>query len=245
MFDGLRAKSHGASLARIFLYEFILWLTRQMWRVLFRAKAFHAERAPAAGPLLIAANHQSFLDPPLVSVFITQRHMSFLARSGLFRFGPFARLILWLNSIPINEEQSDTAAIKEILRRLDAGGAVLIFPEGSRTGDGAMHAFKRVVALLVKKSSCPVLPVAIEGTYDVWPRDGRPRLFSGPIYVEYGNPIPHDELMANGPDGALRRLEAEIAAMRMSLRARLRERTRGRLPKPGPGDAPHVLDPEF
>lgn len=218
--------------------QFVLW-------ILYRVRVSGRENIPPTGPLLIIANHQSFLDPPLVSAFITNRHIDFIARAGLFRFGPFARLITALNSVPIAEQGGDTAAMKEALRRLAMGRAVLIFPEGSRSPDGAMRPFKRGAAVLVKRSSCPVLPVVVEGAFDAWPRSRpRPFLFGRRIAIRYGRPIPHDELMRDGPDAALRRLEREIDAMRLQLRAELRARTRGRLPAPGPGDAPMLASSE-
>lgn len=208
-------------------------------RIVFRVRWIGCDSVPTTGPLLIIANHQSYLDPPLISTGITRRNIDFIARAGLFRNRLFGWLIGTLNSIPITEQGGDTAAMKEALRRLADGKAVLLFPEGSRTHDGAMTPFKRGVAVLVKRAMCPVLPAAIEGAYDAWPR-GRaaPRLLGYRVAVRYGDPIPHADLMADGPDAALRRLEREIDTMRLGLRAELRERTNGRLPAPGPADRP-------
>ena len=207
--------------------------------VFYRVRPEHPRRVPERGPILIIANHQSFLDPPLVGSFIGFRHTDFIARGGLFKFKPFGWLIAALNSIPVGEGASETVAIKEALRRLEMGRAVILFPEGSRTPDGAMRPFKRGIALLVKKANCPVVPVAIEGVHDAWPRDrARPFLFGKRIAMRYAEPIPHEELMEDGPDAALRRLEREIDAMRLDLRAGLRARSGGRYPAPGAGDHP-------
>jgi 1-acyl-sn-glycerol-3-phosphate acyltransferase len=208
----------------------------------YRVRPQHLDRVPHRGAVLIVANHQSFLDPPLVGCFMDFRHTDFIARGGLFKFKPFGWLIAALNSIPVGEGASETAAIKEALRRLGMGRAVILFPEGSRSPDGAMRPFKRGIAVLVKKAGCPVIPAAIEGVHDAWPRErSRPFLLGKRIALRYGEPIPHAELMADGPDAALRRLEREIDAMRLQLRAELRERTRGRFPPPGAGD--HPFDP--
>ena len=184
------------------------------------ARAYHAARVPAAGPLLIAANHESYLDPPLVGSFLHTRQISYIARAGLFKFKPLAWLITALNSISLKEDSGDAAAIREILRRLERGDAVLIFPEGSRSPDGEMQEFKRGVALLVKKARCPVLPVAVDGCFDAWPRHRKlPRIFHR-VGVLYGEPIPYDELMKDGPDAALERLHAEVATLLEELRRR-------------------------
>jgi len=206
----------------------VYWLCHHLSALIFilvyRVRAFYPSRVPARGSVLIAANHQSFFDPPLVGSMLMQRQVSFVAKFGLFGFGPFAWLIRTLNSVPIKEDTGDAGAIKEVLRRLATGDAVVIFPEGSRTPDGNMHAFKRGVALLVKRANCPVVPVAVEGVYDAWPIHRKiPRFLGQRMAIMYGEPIESDELMKDGPDAALRRLEAEISTMRAQLRTYLRE----------------------
>ncbi len=237
MFARLRARRPGTTLGNLFVYETMRRLLSLILRVLYRPVVQEVTRVPPTGPVLLAANHQSFLDPPVIGFAVRNRHLDYVARAGLFASPAFGRLIRALNAIPISEEGADAVAIREILRRLEAGRAVLIFPEGSRTPDGAMHEFKRGVAVLVRRSSCPVMPVAIEGVYDIWPRSSKwPRLFGCRVAVRYGNPIPHDELLRHGPDAALDRLRREIDAMRLELRAELHRRSGGRFPPPGAGD---------
>ncbi|MCW5776158.1 MAG: 1-acyl-sn-glycerol-3-phosphate acyltransferase [Phycisphaeraceae bacterium] len=237
MFARLRARRPGTTLGNLFVYETMRRLLSLIIRVLYRPVVQEVGRVPLTGPVLLAANHQSFLDPPVIGFAVRERHLDYVARAGLFASPVFGGLIRALNAIPISEEGADAAAIREILRRLEAGRAVLIFPEGSRTADGAMHEFKRGVAVLVRRSSCPVMPVAIEGVYDTWPRSARwPRLFGCRVAVHYGEPIPHDELLQDGPDAALDRLRREIDSMRLNLRSELRRQTGGRFPLPGPGD---------
>ena len=121
---------------------------------------------------------------------------------------------------------------------------MLIFPEGTRTPNGRVQPFKRGVILLVKRSHCPVVPVAIEGPFDIWPKGGKMRLFSARIAVRFGEPIPAEELMRDGPDAALARMAREIETMRLGLRRMLRRHTKGRYPPPGLGDTadPRVLE---
>lgn len=237
MLDRVRALHPGSSIPHIVFYGFCRRAARLVLLVSYRVVCRGSAQVPRTGPVLIVANHQSFLDPPLVSSFITNRQIDFIARAGLFRSRLFAWLIGSLNSVPIAEDGGDTAAMKEALRRLAMGRAVLIFPEGSRSPDGAMRPFKRGVSVLVKRAGCPVLPVAVEGVHEAWPRgSGRPLVLGRRLAVRYGRPIPHEEIMADGPDAALRRLEREIDRMRLGLRAELRERTGGRYPPAGAGD---------
>lgn len=243
MLSRYRARHPGAKLPKMLLFEFCHFLSITFIKLCYRPFHKGVEKVPARGAFLIVSNHQSFFDPPLVGGLITTRHTDFIARAGLFKFKPFGWLIAALNSIPVAGDGNDTAAMKEALRRLALGRCVILFPEGSRTPDGAMRPFKRGIALLVKRAKCPVMPAAIEGVYDAWPRrNARPYFFGKRIAVMYGDPIPHDDLMKDGPDAALRRLEVEIDRMRLILRAQLRERTGGTLPAPGPGDEPYDPD---
>ena len=191
-------------------------------------------------PHIIVANHQSYLDSGAVGVAVGPRHTDSVAREGLFKIPGFGRLIRWLHAFPVREDGGgDTRAIKETLARLERGRAVIIFPEGSRSTDGSVGEFKRGAAVIVKRSKCPVLPVAVEGAYDAWPRgSARPKLFGQRVAASVGHPIPHDELMADGPDAALERLRREVDELRLGLRAQMRMASDGAHPPPGPADHP-------
>ncbi len=114
--------------------------------------------------------------------------MNYLARASLFRFGPFRWLINSLDAIPIDREGSSLAGIKETLRRLRQGEMVVVFPEGMRTWDGEVGPFKPGFTTLAVRGRAAIVPAAIEGAFDVWPRWQKlPRL--GIIHVHYGPPI--------------------------------------------------------
>lgn len=239
MFQRLKSRQPGATLGRLLFYELCSAATYYGSRILWRLHADGLGHVPASGPLLLAANHQSFLDPPLIGSSIRHRHLTFIARSGLFRSPAFAAMIRSLNSIPIREDTGDSQAIKATLEALDQGSAVLIFPEGSRCDDGAIAPFKRGVWLLMKRSRCPVLPVAIEGAFDAWPNSRKcPRLLGARVRIRFGTPLSHDELVAHGPDKGLELLRNTIDALRMDLRQELRAASGGKFPAPGPGDHP-------
>jgi len=219
------------------IYALCWWATCVVMVLLFRLRRFQCDRIPESGSLLVVANHQSHLDPPLVAMCFRRRQLHFLARASLFRNPWFGRLISTLNAIPLQDATGDLTAIRTVLDALSRGHAVLMFPEGSRSPDGAMHEFKRGAALLVRRAKCRVLPVAVEGAFDAWPRHrALPRLLGRRIAVMVGRPIEHAELMQYGPDEALRRLADEIDRMRLELRRKLRAASAGRYPPRGPGD---------
>ncbi|HEY6118243.1 MAG TPA: lysophospholipid acyltransferase family protein [Candidatus Dormibacteraeota bacterium] len=217
----LRDRQPGVSLARIVFYMFARGVAVLALKIVFKATAEGTENIPQTGAILMVANHQSYLDPPAVGGFVGKRHFEFLARASLFRFKPFAWLISLLNSVPIQDDQGDSGAIREILRRLEGGRAVLIFPEGSRSEDGQMHDFKRGAALVMRKAKCPVIPAAITGAYQRWPASEKwPRLSGPPVRVKYGTVIPYDELMKGGADAAMARLRDEVARLKAQLDAK-------------------------
>lgn len=223
-----------------FLYHFFGRTIQLILVVLYRCKWVGRNNVPKTGPVLIACNHQSYIDPPLVgSGLLWRRSLFFVARKTLFRNPVVGRTFVAINAIPVDQDATDTAAIRTFIEILKKGDPLLIFPEGSRTFDGRMEEFKRGMALLVKRSNCPVLPCAVEGVYDTWPRTAkRPKLRGCYIGIEFGQPIPHEELMRDGADAALRRVEREIDALRLRVRARLREQSGGRFPPKGPADEP-------
>lgn len=237
---GVRARA-----VRFVLYAVIVRLVRLGLTLVFRTRVFGAHHVPGTGGVLLICNHQSNLDPPAVSSSVTHRQLSFVAKEDLFRNRLGAWLFGSLNSIPLKLGESDARAIKQVVHRLRTGNAVLIFPEGTRTPNGRVQPFKRGMSLLVKRSACPVVPVAIEGPFDIWPKGGKMRLLSARIAVRFGRPIDADELMRDGPDAALARMASEIEAMRLGLRRVLRRHTNGRYPPAGPGDTsdPRVLEP--
>ena len=242
MFAGFRKKRPGTPLSAMLSYAFARNVCVALFTLLYRFRVYGSRRLPADGPVLLVANHQSYLDPPAIGVGVSHRHLDYIARLGLFEGKVLAWLLTQFNSLPIREQGGDAGAIKEILRRLEAGRAVLIFPEGTRTDDGAMTEFKRGIAVLVKRSMCPVIPVAVEGCFDAWPRHRTwPRFWGKRVAVSFGRPIAHEELMKDGADAALRRLEGETQRLRMGLRRLLRRQTGGRFPAPGPGDSAAIV----
>jgi 1-acyl-sn-glycerol-3-phosphate acyltransferase len=145
------------------------------------------ERIPTFGPVLVCSNHQSHFDPVLVGL-CSDRRMNYLARDSLFRIPGFRQLIDYYDAIPIDREGTALAGLKETLRRLKRGEMVLIFPEGSRTYDGEIAPLKPGFLTLARRAQAAVLPVGIDGAFDVLPRHRCcPRVAT--ICVTFGEPI--------------------------------------------------------
>jgi 1-acyl-sn-glycerol-3-phosphate acyltransferase len=120
-----------------------------------------------------------------------------------------------LNAIPINEKEGDSVAIRKAIRELGAGRCVLIFPEGARSPDGKLQDFKRGAWLLISRAKCAVLPAAIEGTHEAWPRSRpAPRLWRRRAAVAFGEILEHERLIAMGPDEGLAFLSRRIDELR-------------------------------
>lgn len=213
--DGVRAFDPGQPLWRIAFFRFFWLMARIALTLVYRLRSVHPERAPERGGLLVVANHQSHLDPPVVGVALRRRHIVPIARLGLFKNRVFGWLIGMLNSIPINEKEGDAVAIRKAIKELGKGRCILIFPEGSRSPDGRMQEFKRGAWLLISRSKCAVLPAGVEGPYDAWPRSRTlPRMWRQRAAVAFGEVVDHDRLVAMGADEGLAFLAARIEELR-------------------------------
>ncbi len=205
-------------------------------RVVYRVECVDIHHMPRTGGVILASNHQSFFDPPLLGSLIKWRQFSFMAHQYLFKVPLFGTCIRALNAVPVSGGGSDLSTIKALIVKLKEGRPVVVFPEGARTIDGSMQPFKRGVLLLMKRAKCPVVPAAIEGGFEAWPRHKKlPRFFGVRAVVVYGEPIAPEDLR---DEQALLRLAQQIDELRLRARAILRERTQGRQPPPGPGDQP-------
>jgi 1-acyl-sn-glycerol-3-phosphate acyltransferase len=171
--------------------NFYYWLgynlTRLIARIFFQIRILHPERMIQSGPVILAMNHQSFLDPPLAGI-TCDRAIYFLARRSLLNSPLLGWLLPKINVIPVNQEGVDRSALKILIRLIREGNCALVFPEGSRTPDGNLQPAQPGVGLVIAKTLAPVVPLRIFGAFDAWPIGGRIRLFR-PITVVVGEPI--------------------------------------------------------
>jgi 1-acyl-sn-glycerol-3-phosphate acyltransferase len=218
---------------------FVWWIlvrsvVRAGMRVLYRQRCQGRSNLPPNGPAIYVANHQSHYDPPSVGCLVGP--YASLARASLFDTRPWGWIIRQVGGIPLHRGRGDAGALRAAVDVLKAGGRVLLFPEGTRTPDGAVAPFRRGMLVLVKRSGAPVVPVAIEGAFDVWPIHRRYPRLRGRIKTCAGHPIPARELLDVPHQEAMERLRRAIDAMRLELRRELRDETGGRFPTAGPGD---------
>jgi len=170
-----------------FYYWIGYHLSRLAGRLFFRFRVIHRERMIQTGPVILAMNHQSYLDPPLAGT-TCDRAIYFLARRTLLDVPLLGWVLPKLNVIPVNQEGVDRSAIKAVIRVLQAGNGVLVFPEGSRTPDGTLQPAEPGMGLVIAKTLAPVVPLRIFGAREALPRSGG-RLRFVPITVVIGEPI--------------------------------------------------------
>ena len=171
--------------------NFYYWLgyhsSRLAGRLFFRFRVVHRERMIQSGPVILAMNHQSYLDPPLAGI-TCDRAIYFLTRRTLLDVPLLGWLLAKLNVIPVNQEGVDRSAIKALIRVLKAGNGVLLFPEGSRTLDGKLQPAEPGLGLVIAKTLAPVVPMRIFGAHEAMPRGGGGLHFV-PIIIVIGEPI--------------------------------------------------------
>jgi 1-acyl-sn-glycerol-3-phosphate acyltransferase len=202
---------------------FIGWsFYRTLFATYFRWQVYSSERVPLQGPVILAANHASFLDPPLVGSGL-KRDINYLARKSLFRFPVLGWILRAVNAVPVDRDGGGAAGLKAIMDRLRAGGAIILFPEGTRTQDGRFQPARSGIGLTVIKSMAPVVPVRVFGTYEAWGRHVR---FPKPhrVAVKYGQPMHFEKVRAEAADCSKARLKEiyqQVADEIMAAIARL------------------------
>ena len=178
---------------------------RAIFRFYFRWRVFNPERVPLSGGAVLASNHSSYIDPPLVGAGV-RRPINFLARDTLFRFPPMAWVLRQWGVVPLDRDGGSASGLRVILERLREGNAIVLFPEGTRTRDGQMQPARSGIGLIVIKSDQPVVPVRVFGTYEAY---GRHRLVPLPrrIAVKYGEPLRFERLRAEAKRASKARLK--------------------------------------
>ncbi len=179
----------------------------------YKVAVYGRENVPKEGPVLLLSNHQSFMDPPLCQGPI-KRDFHFMARHTLFQ-GAFGKLFPYFNCIPVNRDKPELSTMKRVIGVLKSGGAICLFPEATRTRDGKIADLKPGFGLFVRRTNATVIPVAVEGAFECWPR-GKRFPSRKPVTVIYGEPIDAEKVKELGDEkfaafitGTLRRLQNE------------------------------------
>ena len=160
--------------------------SRILAQILFRFRILHRERMIQSGPVILAMNHQSYLDPPLAGN-ACDRSIYFLMRSTLLNVPVLGRILPKLNVIPVDQEGIDRRALKKLIEVVRAGNGALVFPEGSRTLDGNLQPGQPGIGLIIAKTRAPVVPMRIFGAHEALPRGGGLRFCR--VTVVVGHPI--------------------------------------------------------
>lgn len=189
---------------RSLIYMLVRGTASCFFKSFFHLHVINREKLIEEGPAVIVANHQSFLDPPLVGSLYSNP-VNFLARKTLFDAPILKQVLPYCSTIGIDQNRPDPASIMQVLRTVRQGKRIIIFPEGSRCEDGQIHdAMPGIGLILSKLASVPVQPIRIEGAYDCLPIHSS-RLRFRPITLSVGDPIPFTEaeLKAKGRDAQL------------------------------------------
>jgi 1-acyl-sn-glycerol-3-phosphate acyltransferase len=168
-------------------YFTIYHLTRLIARVFFRFRVLHPERVIQEGPVILAMNHESYLDPPFAGI-ACRRAIYFLARKSLLDVPVLGWILPKLNVIPVDQEGGDRSALKTLIRILRANHCTIVFPEGSRTLDGNLQPAQPGIGFLIAKTRAPVVPMRIFGAHRALPRGGGKLRFC-PITIVVGEPL--------------------------------------------------------
>jgi 1-acyl-sn-glycerol-3-phosphate acyltransferase len=150
-------------------YRFNFWTLWPAFTLGFSFRSEGSRNVPPTGPLLILANHESFLDPPIIGLAV-RRKIHYLARKTLFRNPLFGAYLRSMGSVPVDQEGVAKEGIRASIDLLQAGKALLIFPEGERSPEGAMLPFKPGIQLVLRKAQVPILPVGVAGAFESYPR---------------------------------------------------------------------------
>ena len=169
------------------VYNIFYNLAKLLARIIFSMRVIHPERMVESGPLLIAVNHSSFFDPPLAGI-CSRRGVYYLARKTLLKWPFFGPLFPAMNVIPVERDGNDMSALREVIKKVKEGNAVLLFPEGTRSLDGDLQPARAGIGLVIAKTGAPVLPMRIFGAYEAFPKNAR-RFQLSQISVVIGEPI--------------------------------------------------------
>lgn len=228
----MKSSREGRSWPQRAWYESARWGTTLVFATLGGGvRASGREHLPRSGAALLVSNHLSFLDVLILGLSVP-RTLSYMARSSLFNpvLGPLIRSV---NGFPIQRDGLGAEGLKETIRRLKAGGMVLVFPEGTRSINGELGAFRPGLVSLAVRTQALIQPAGVAGTFESWPRDQvLPRAHD--MHIHYGPCLPpslftnrdagtslsivRDSVLAASSE-AKRRLQRRLQSDRPSLTA--------------------------
>ena len=170
------------------VYGVCHYTLRVMFDMFFRGEVAGLENLPKAGGFLLAANHASFIDPPIIGCQLP-RQIAYFARKTLWKGGVSSWWLDAVGTIPVDRDGGqDVSAIKRVLRAIKDERGLILFPEGTRTADGKLQPAKPGVGFIAIKTQVPVVPVRIFGSFEAFGK-GRPLRLGTPVTVVFGAPL--------------------------------------------------------
>jgi 1-acyl-sn-glycerol-3-phosphate acyltransferase len=201
------------------IYKIAVFILRIFFKIFYRFRVeFEVLPENLSGGVIIAPNHESYLDPPLVAA-AWKKSLHFFAGEHLFKGWILGKCLPLLQSHPVVQGR-ERSTIRQAIELLNEGKSIVVFPEGTRSKDGSLSDLKSGVAYIAYMSKCPIIPCYIEGTYEAWPRGKKIPKFFGrmELLCRFGTPIyPEGEASKEGRDILSQKLFSEIRALRDRL----------------------------
>jgi long-chain acyl-CoA synthetase len=194
-------------------------------RDLFHLRVSGLEHLPATGPYILSSNHQSYLDPVILASVLPREIMAnafAVGTSEIFGEGFMRRLARWLRVVVLDPDANLVPAMRAGAFGLRHGHVLILYPEGERSIDGSPRIFKKGAAILSIHLQVPIVPIAIEGFYESWPRGKSFVQKLAPLKMTFGDPIyPPPESEAS--EAAYAKLTDEVKARVVAMREELRK----------------------
>lgn len=165
-------------------YPLIHLLVRLFFFFMGGCKVSGTEHIPRVGPVIVAPNHVSMVDPPLVAIAVP-RTVKIMAKSELFRVPILGPLIAHLGAFPVHRGMPDRPALKKALQVLEDGWPLIVFPEGTRGNGKDLGTLEKGILLMANKSGAPIVPAYVEGTFHMLPR-GAKKMRRSRVTVRFG-----------------------------------------------------------
>lgn len=194
----------------MFLYRVFRLILKLLFKILFNLQVCGKENIPHSGGYIVASNHASYLDPICVGIAFP-KPLHFMAREDLFSIKLLGPILRSIGVFALRRDTADRASIKKALKSLMNGEGLALFPEGTRTSNGSIKSeLKKGVGLLAYNSKSPIIPVYIQGSNKILPRNSRFIKFGHTIKVYIGKSIDCDEFKGINTKDAYSRIADKV-----------------------------------
>ncbi len=185
--------------------RFLCWVFAKLY---LRYESLEHDNIPKTGGVIIAANHVSFLDPPLCGIGI-KRPTHYFARNTLMKNAFLKWFYKELNCIPVNRDQLDMKTFRRVVKELKAGAIVILFPEGTRSPDGELQKGEPGTGMIVQHAKVPVVPCYIDGAAEAMPRGSKYPL-PKKVRIIFGQPMDFSEMIVKDKREAYKSISNQI-----------------------------------